>query len=146
MARIQTGTVRVEGLRELSKALKQLEDKNLGKELQKANKAAATTVAKDATGAAYSLGSTAAHVAPSIKASAGRMSASVSIGGASHPAAAGAEFGGQGRPTTMQFQPWRGAGSNAGYFLYPTIRRDADKIVEEYTAALDELLGKAFPD
>lgn len=146
MARIKTGTVQVDGLRELSKALKQLEDKNLGKELQKANKAAANLVASAAKGLATTLGSTPAHVAPSIRASAGRQSASVSIGGAAYPMAAGAEFGGQRRPTTQQFQPWRGSDSNAGYFLYPTIRAKVDEIVGEYADALDELLGKAFPD
>ncbi len=139
---IKTGTIRVDGLRELSRALKTM-DKELGKDLQKANKSAATLVASHAAAAAYSLGGVAGHVAPSLKASAGRQSASVSGGGAAYPMFGGAEFG---SIRFHQFQPWRGSDSDAGYFLYPTIRRDVDQIVELYAEALDNLLGKAFPE
>lgn len=141
MAAIKTGSIRVDGLRELSRALKSM-DKELGKDLQKANKSAASLVADHARAAAYSLGGVAAHVAPSLKASAGRMSASVSGGGSAYPMFGGAEFG---SIRYTQFQTWRGSSSDAGYFLYPTIRRDVDQIVELYSEALDNLLGKAFP-
>lgn len=141
MAAIKTGSIRVDGLRELSRALKSM-DKDLGKDLQKANKSAASLVADHARAAAYSLGGVAAHVAPSLKASAGRMSASVSGGGATYPMFGGAEFG---SIRYRQFETWRGSSSDAGYFLYPTIRRDVDQIVELYAEALDNLLGKAFP-
>lgn len=134
------GAVRVEGLNELILRLKALET---GAEvgIRLANKGAATTVAKGASGAAYSIGGVAAHVAPGIKASAGVKSGSVTLG--SDPAAAGAEFGGRGRPTTQQFQPWRGSGSGSGYFLFPTIRRDSEQINATYRAALDAVIREA---
>lgn len=139
MARIRTDDgIRVEGLVELNNALKEFGDEFKG-EMRKTNKVVADIVAKDARAAATSLGSTAAHVAYSIRASAGAQFAGVSLG---DPAAAGAEFGGGRRPTTQQFQPWRGNGENAGYFLYPTIRRDADKIETEYKQGLERLLRK----
>ena len=139
--KIQAGTadggIRIEGLNETVAALKALGIKaEVGVRL--ANKAAATEVATGARGAAYSLGGVAAHVAPGIKASAGVKSGSVSLG--NDPAAAGAEFGGQGRPTTQQFKPWLG---QQGYFLFPTIRRDSERINETYREALDRVIREA---
>jgi hypothetical protein len=130
------GAVRVVGLNETVAALKALEN---GSEVavRLAGKAAATEVAGHASSAAYSLGGVAAHVAPSIKASAGIKSAGVALSG---DAAMGAEFGGQGRPTTQQFKPWLG---HTGYFLYPTIRRDSDSINEKFRTALDAIIREA---
>jgi hypothetical protein len=48
----------------------------------------------------------------------------------------GAEFGGQRRPTTQQFRPWRGSGSGAGYFLYPAVREMSDDMQKRYGEAL----------
>jgi len=146
MARKRLGAdatgISIEGLPELQAALRLL-DRDLEKELRKANREVAKFVADDARSAASALGSTAAKAAPSLKASAGSAYAGVSLGGGAYPFAAGAEFGGQRRPTTMQFEPWRGTGEDAGYFLYPTIRRDAERIEEEYGAALDDLIRRA---
>lgn len=130
------GAIRVEGLSELILRLKALET---GAEvgIRLANKATASLVATGAQGAASGLGGVAAHVAPGIKATAGIKSGSVSITG---DAAAGAEFGGRGRPTTQQFQPWRGT---QGYFLWPTIRRDSEQINTTYRAALDRVIKEA---
>lgn len=141
-SRIRTGTIQVEGLRELSRALKSM-PKEVGKDLQKTNKAVAGFVAKDAKSAASALGGVAAKAAPSIRATASKTSAGVSFGGAAYPFAGGAEFG---SIRYKQFQPWRGSSSDAGYFIYPTIRRDADRIATEYTQALDDFIGRAFPD
>lgn len=137
--RIKDDAVRVEGLNELILRLKALET---GSEIgiRLANKAAASLVASGAVSAASSLGGVAAHVAPSIKATAGIKSGSVSFGGDAYPMGAGAEFGGQGRPTTQQFQPFRG---HTGYFLYPTIRRDSEQINTTYRAALDRVIREA---
>lgn len=140
--RVKTGegALRVEGLNEMILRLKALET---GAEvgIRLANKAAATTVATGASGAASALGGVAAHVAGGIKATAGVKSGAVSLG--LDPAAAGAEFGGRGRATTQQFQPWRGSGSGAGYFLFPTIRRDSEQINTTYRAALDRVIKEA---
>lgn len=138
MARLSAGEVRVDGLRELNQHLKAL-DKDLPKELRKVNKTVAELVRADAKAAAYSLGGVAAHVAPSIKPAAGKDWAGVAIGGPSYPMAGGAEFG---SVRHKQFNPWRGNGSDAGYFLYPTIRHDADRILTEYTHALDDFLER----
>ena len=134
--------ISIEGLPELSRALKSI-GPELQRELKRANKDVARFVADDARGAASGLGSTAAKAAPSVKPTAGAGYAGVALGGAGYPFAAGAEFGGQRRPTTMQFEPWRGSGEGAGYFLYPTIRRDAERIEDEYGSALDEVIRKA---
>lgn len=145
MGKIRTGSIQVEGLTELQRALKELGG-DLPKGLQQANKKVATTVADAARGNAAGAGGVLAHIAPSIKPSAGQKSASVGLGGPAYPMAGGAEFGGRARPTTQQFQPWRGNGSSAGYALYPAIRSEAPRIEPEYRKALEDLIRKANLD
>lgn len=130
--------VNVEGLAELRKALKAVSG-DAAKELSAAGKDVAQFVAEDARGAAAGLGGVAAKVAPSIRAAAAAGGGAISLGGAAYPMAAGAEFGGQGRPTTQQFKPHLG---RTGYVVYPTIRRDADRIEEAYSEKLDDLMRK----
>lgn len=48
----------------------------------------------------------------------------------------GAEFGGQGQATTMQFPPHRG---HAGYWFWPTLRRHLPELRRRYIEALDRL-------
>jgi hypothetical protein len=132
--------VQVEGLVELNKALKDLGDEFKG-EMRRTNKGVADFVATDARAGASAAGSTLAHIAPSIKASAGALSAGVSLGGPAYPMAAGAEFGAG--PDLPQFKPWRGNGQGAGYAVYPAIRANADRIESEYGEAADRLIKKA---
>ena len=54
----------------------------------------------------------------------------------------GAEFGGKRRTTTQQFPSWRGSGSGAGYFLYPTARASGKRYYDMWADAVD----KAFTD
>lgn len=143
MTRIRTGEVQVHGLTELHRALKSLEDVESRREVRDAGKEAARTIAGYASASAASQGSTLGHIAPSIKPSAGYTSAGVGFGGAAYPMAAGAEFGGGGRPTTRQFRPWRGSGSGAGYAVYPSIRDHANEVVEPYEKAVNEIARKA---
>lgn len=141
--RVRSGAIEVEGLTELQRALKQLGDVEASAELRGANKEAAGFVADASRGRAVSEGSVAAKIAPSIRASAGMSSAAVAFGGVAYPMAAGAEFGGQGRPTTQQFRPWRGTGPGAGYIVYPTINEKADQVLAPYEQAIDEITRKA---
>lgn len=147
--RVRSGLVQVDGLTQLNRALKAMGPETQ-KKLKLANRTVADFVAGDARSAAASLGGVAAYVAPSIKPVGGVSSAGVAFGGAAYPMAAGAEFG-AGRNTRRdrktgtylgfnQFDEWTGNGSDAGYFIYPTIRQDADRIETEYTTALDRLL------
>jgi hypothetical protein len=48
----------------------------------------------------------------------------------------GAEFGGQGRPTTQQFRPHTGT---VGYAFYPTFRRHIGTVIDAYGDALDKM-------
>lgn len=135
----KAGAVRVTGLRELNKALRDI-GPEARQELKAASRKVAEFVTADAKAAAFSLGGVAAKSAPSLAPRAGVSgNAGVAFGGASYPFAGGAEFGSL---RYKQFQPWRGNGPSAGYFLYPSIRRDADRIVTEFTAALDDLVKK----
>lgn len=130
--------VNVEGLAELRRALKAI-SATAPKELNAASKEVATFVADDARSTAEGLGGVAAKVAPSIKPSGTASGAAITLGGTAYPMAAGAEFGGRGRPTTQQFKPHLG---RTGYFTYPAIRQNADEIESAYTEKLDDLMRK----
>lgn len=131
--------IRVTGLTELNRALRQV-DPVLQKELKAANLEVAQDVTLAAKGKAAGLGSTAAKVAPSISAAARNVAAGVSFGGAAYPFAEGAEFG---AVQYAQFQPFRGSGPDAGYFVYPAIRDKAGDIEASYLDALDTMIRKA---
>ena len=47
----------------------------------------------------------------------------------------GEEFGGQARPSTMQFPPHQG---QRGYWFFPAARENADKFQKVWEAAIDE--------
>jgi len=153
--KIRSGTIEVEGLAELNKALRAL-GPEMQKELGSASRDVARFVADDAAAGARSRGGVAAHIAPSIKPVGGVKSAGVGLGGPRYPMAPGAEFGaGQNVARTRasgsykgynQFDEWKGNGPQAGYFVYPAIRQDADRIETEYTKAVDALTKKAFPN
>lgn len=132
-------SVRVTGLNELVRALKQV-DSGLPKEMRGVSLSVAQTVTEQARSRGFSLGSVAAKAAPSLRASGRQAGAGVTVGGSAYPWALGAEFGGQGRPTTQQFQPHLG---RTGYFVYPTIRDNQAEIEEAYADGVDALLRKA---
>ena len=136
--KIRSGTIKVEGLTELNRGLRAISKEAQG-DLKEASRKVAEFVAADAKAAATSQGGVAAHVAPSIARVGGVSGAGVAFGGARYPMAGGAEFG---SIKYKQFKPWRGNSSDAGYFVYPSIRRDADRIVTEFQQAVDDLLRK----
>lgn len=153
--KIRSGTVKVDGLTELNRALKAI-GPDAQKELREASKKVAEFVADDARAAAHTIGGVAAHVAPSIKPVGGVAGSGVAMGGARYPMAGVAEFGAYGstksgwyansnREGRPQFKPWRGNSSDAGYFLYPAIRQDADRIETEFTHAIDDIIQRRFP-
>lgn len=126
---------RVEGLPELDRALDRLRH-DAPDELREADEEVAGEIADQAQAAGFALGGVAAKAAPTVSASGGN----VGFGGVEY--AAGAEFGGRGRPTTQQFKPWRGSGEGAGYFLYPTIRRNDDRIADMYVDKINRLIER----
>lgn len=136
-----TDYVKVEGLRELSKALRNV-DKDLPKELQKAAKTAAEAVADKTRASFAGRGGVAPKVAPSVKALASQRAAHVRIGGSAYPYAMGAEFGSL---AFKQFDPWRGSGPGSGYSLFPTIRAMRDEITDAFGDALADAMRRAFP-
>lgn len=133
--RVRTGEVTVVGLTELNRALRAM-GPGLQRELKDVNRTVAELVAADARAIASSVGGVAAKVAPSIVAKGYQTAAAVGFGGAAYPMAGGAEFG---SIRYKQFKPWTGNGSDAGYFVYPAIRQDLDRIETEYATAIDAL-------
>jgi hypothetical protein len=135
----KAGAIRVEGLRELNKSLRAIGPEARA-ELKAASSRVSGFVASDAHSAAAALGGVAAKTAPSLKPRASVSgSAGVALGGSAYPFGGGAEFGSD---RYKQFKPWRGNGPGAGYFLYPSIRKDAQRITTEYTQALEDLIKK----
>lgn len=148
--------LKIVGLRELQRDLRAA-DAALPRELRKINLEAAQLVTTKAKGAASALGGLAAKSAGAIKAQADQRGAAVRLTAtAAIPFVLGAEFGAEHnvprhRTTGTykgynQFKEWRGNGSDAGYFLYPTIRASDEEIVDIYTKRLGELLATAFPN
>lgn len=148
------GGIRIRGMRELQRALRQI-DKELPKELAAANQRVAQHVVDEATSRAKALGPMQAKGARSLSAARQQRIAAIRYGGARYPMAMGAEFGaGQNtlRQTSRgavrgwnQFRSWRGSGGNAGYFLFPTLRREGDRVVDLYGDVLEDLIAKHFP-
>jgi hypothetical protein len=146
--------VQVKGLKEFRNALKALDDKSLENDLKRANQRVGRLVVDKAQGNASTR--LEQRSAATLKASLSGFRAQVNLGGASFPAALGAEFGAQQnvlRDTRRgqvlgwnQFKEWRGSGENAGYFLYPAIRESEDEIIELYGDEIEALAAKAFPD
>ena len=136
----------IEGLQQLSRDLKAIDPK-LGKELQKVNKAAVETAAKAARSAYSGLHrQRSGKGVKSIRALASQTRAQVALGSSSAPYMLGQEFGSHQGPHKQQFPGYRGNGSEAGYFFYPAIRDEAEKLTETYTKALDHLIKPVFPD
>jgi hypothetical protein len=116
--------------------------------------------------AAREEGSTAAHVAPSIRANASARQVAISLGNNAFPMALGAEFGAKhdiprtvkraGRSTTVrgwnQFEPWvgnqyeKGASDEGGYFMGPALRAAEPEMLALYARLLDEIERTVFND
>lgn len=148
-------SVRVAGLDGFREELRKLDDAGLIEELKEANADVAELVVR----AARSRASTRMEqrAASTLKARRAQRAAEVSFGGAQAPFAAGAEFGagqnivrrsvsGRSFRGYNQFRAWRGNDTGAGYFLYPSIRAETEKIVEMYGDAIEKITTRAFPD
>lgn len=148
--------VQIVGLKELQRDLRTV-DAKAPSELRKINLEAAQLVTTRAKAAATAQGGLAAKSAGALRAAAEQRGAAVRlIATPAIPFALGAEFGAvhnrirHRRTGTYkgynQFKAWRGNGSAAGYFLYPTIRASDQAIVDIYVKRLGELLATAFPN
>jgi hypothetical protein len=135
--------IKVNGLTEFRKELRKLDDKGFTDQLKDANYAIAELVVTGAKGKAGALGKMQARAAETLKPSRQAARAQVTAGGARAPFFFGAEFG---SGKYHQFQPWRGGGPGAGYFLYPTIRAETVPILGIYSEAVKKITATAFPD
>lgn len=144
----------VPGFDELRKALKELGDVEATKEF----KAAGWQVANDIViPGAKSRASTPLQQKAAETLAAAKIATGGGVRfGAGFAGAMGAEFGAarnQLRNTQRgpvrgwnQFEPWRGSGPDAGYFLWPTIRAENDRIIAAIGDALEPLWKRAFPE
>ncbi len=122
-------TIRIDGLRELSRALKQLED-GLQKEIGTVFKGAATKVASIAKGR---INSRSGRLAGSITPFGTQRQAGVRMGKASIPYAGPYEFGGypKGRPFMAE-----------GRAIYPTFKEQAPVVQRDIEDGLKSLIRK----
>lgn len=155
MARLKGAAIRVEGLDELRRELRKLDDAGLTNALRQANYDVAEHVIARAKAAAST--KLQRKAADSMTASRQAARAQINAGGSKAPFFGGAEFGaGQGQRRVgpsgrqflghNQFEAWRGNGMDAGYFLYPTIRDETDEIIDIYGDEIERISRKAFPD
>jgi hypothetical protein len=149
-------TVRVEGLDELRRELRKLDDAGLSDRLKDANYRVADVVVRRAQQRASALGRMQTKAAGTLRPARQAARAVVTLGRASVPFALGAEFGAgrgirdpgrnRGRLGLNQFSPWRGSGRGAGYFLWPGIRDSKNEIESTYYDEIDRITSDAFPD
>lgn len=146
----------------LNRALRTL-PKEATEQLRVASLDIAQDVAGEARGRAVRVGGVARYVAPTItgtrdRVPAVKMGANTKLPSTNRNRAGsrqtvadvmwGAEYGGNRESTgtpkghTTQFNPFRGSGHGAGYFLWPAVRANSDDIQERYSQALlDALRG-----
>lgn len=149
-------TVRVDGLDDLRRELRRLDDAGLSDRLKDANYRVSEIVVRRAQARAAALGRMQQKAADTLRPARQAARAVVTLGRASVPFALGAEFGAwqgirqpgrnRGRVGLNQFDPWRGRSTGAGYFLWPGIRDSADDIRDAYLEELDRITSDAFPD
>ena len=127
------GAVEIKGYPEFQKALKKI-DRDFPKAMQEAGIEVANEWVRAAKGntttSQQSLAATGLRVGPPEP-----------TGGlivADSPVFQGAEFGGRGRPETMQFPPHRG---QRGYFFYPAARANADRLNAIWDAGIDKAMA-----
>lgn len=147
--------VQVVGIDELRAAIRKLGNIEHTREFKLAGYRAGDEVVIPAAKALAAHSRLQARAADTLVASISATGGAVRFGGG-FAGAMGAEFGAQRnqrRNTSRglmigwnQFQPWRGSGGDAGYFLWPAIRAETDRIVEVIDDALDPLFRIAFPD
>lgn len=151
-----TATVRVEGLDELRREIRKLDDgKSLTDELKAANKRVGDIVVRRAQQRASALGRMQGAAGATLRSASQAARAVVTLGRAGVPFAMGAEFGAgrdQERVTRRgsvlgwnQFRPWRGSGPGAGYFLWPAVRDSNEDIEQIYGDEIERISSKAFP-
>jgi len=132
--------IQVEGLRRFLRVLNKL-PKDLQNETRDASQEIAGKLVTAATNAAHTPLQQLA--AKGLKAKRDRIpvvTVSGTLQGKHHKVRAteifyGAEFGGQQRPTTQQFQPHLG---KRGYFLYPTLRAQGSRYYDMWEDAIDK--------
>lgn len=126
--------VEIEGLAGTLRALDRLPDV-LDRLAGDAGEASARDEVPRIKGRAARVGRVQALAARSVRVQGGRL---VGAAGGGVPAAIfyGAEFGGGNKPTTRQFDPFRG---QRGYWFWPQLRDDEGRIVSAYSDALDDL-------
>jgi hypothetical protein len=164
--RISGYRLQVNGLRELRAALRDL-DAGLPKELQSTNKRVVNEVlvprarglaARTLHGSGYNQRTHRsryhwADVINSIRGTATQTSASILLGSTARTKnwMLGYEFGSLGNQrsthgNTKMFPPWRGSGTGAGYFFFPTIRQSGPEVVDAYATALQRFVDRTIPE
>lgn len=126
-------TIRVEGLKQLARALKDL-DPQMAKELRLANKAAASVVAEDAAMRAPVL---TGRLRKSIRALGQARSSTVAEGSAKVPYAGFIDFGGTIKPQGIM-RPF----IKTGRILFPALAAKTPQVMDIYERKINEIVSK----
>lgn len=125
MARSRNNSIKVEGLKELQREIRRIEDTELKKTLRDSNKSAAQIVADEAQN---TVPRRSGRLAGTIKAKGGQRDGSVKAGtGSRVPYAAPIHFG------------WRARNITPNPFLYEAQDRRRAEVIRFYESALDDL-------
>lgn len=141
------GSAEIIGLRDFTRALKEVGDKYPDK-MRDANYQAAEQISLRARAIASAQGGVARKASESLRASRTLNYAAIRLGSAKFPFALGAEFGAL---RYRQFKAWRGNQwggweGGPGYFLHPAIRQYGPAVIADYFTKLEALHKQAFPE
>lgn len=138
--------INVDGLPRIMRSLRGM-PKEISSDMRKASKQIAADEVGRIREAAATQGRQAIHAASKIRAKSDRVPAIKAAGSSplfrkgvpSDAVFFGAEFGGQQRKTTQQFKPYK---LHEGYWFWPTLRRDADQMIEAWMKVLEEAVSR----
>lgn len=145
--------VRIEGLTEFRKELRKVAGKDGLAALKAVNVKVAEMIVERTK---PKMGKRSTRSAASLKAAKTGNAAFVRGGGKNAPMFGGVEFGAyRNQPRRVargtvsgwnQFEMWRGNASDAGYFLYATVRASSEEVVQMYRDGMIDVARGAFPE
>lgn len=144
----------IEGLAQFSRALNRLSDDRFKNEIKTENFEVAKKFVEASQQKAAGLSRQQASAAKSLRATKTAAYSAIRMGSKRKPYALGAEFGAKRKTRSGKgiggFQSWRGNqfggwDGGPGYFLHPTIREEAPRLLQDYYDAIERISREAFP-
>jgi hypothetical protein len=137
---LDSAAITIDGLKTVRAAFKKAEFGEATDAIKQANQDAAQLII-DKSSPLMRRTRMGAKIAKTFRAARIANESKVTLGSNAAPFGFGMEFGAK---RFHQFMPWTGNGDNAGYFIFPTIRRSEDEIVALYAKRINDIFDQVF--